>query len=621
VSYPARVRAWGFLAPLVALGVLASSGAAQGPPALLVVSSDRVENSAGQIYVVEPLTLRKQNLSRGRRTWGDDDAFSARSVVAFTRAEHVCCRFNDSFRDVWFQDASGRQRNLTATPELNEAAPSVSPDGGTVAYYRNLPTPSGRADVRLFVHAVSGVPRELARLPSPAYEPPAWSPDGKTLLAAEEDPVGEGTVWLVPLTGAPRTIALPLALDAAWSRSGRVIVAGSQKQQGRLDLFVAGPDGSVLRRLTRTTLDERYPRPSPDGRKLAFLRQTRACRDCDPVFRVWVGGPDAQRARAVAGQAERAEWSPDGRFLAVAATKQYTLQPVFRRLALVDVAGGRVRRIPLGPRSHLTSGPRWHRGRVLFTSEGFARDDASLVDFGLWLVRADGVPVRRLTVGGDFGPSWSPDRRLLVFVRRGSLWTIRARGGGLRRLTRGGSDREPAWSPNGRTIAFVRNGHFSLLDLRTGTIRRLHGRLGGSEPSWSPDGKTIAFASRSGEQPDRATVWTIRANGTGLRRVTNGHGPSWSPDGKRLAFERVVQREGKNNFWVEVWTSDLAGGTPVKLADVQQAEDDGRTSWSPDGGTIAFHAAEEVYSVPAGGGPVRTLTNNPAYDGDPAWRP
>jgi Tol biopolymer transport system component len=621
------VRVWGLAATLVALAVLASPGAAQQAPALLVISSERAENSAGQLYLVDPRTGRTQNLSRWRRTAGDADAFPGRGRVrlALTREEIVCCTFNNAFADVWIVDGAGRQLNLTATPNVNESAPSVAPDGTTVAFYRRLPTDSGREDVRLVVQPPGGGARELLKLESRSFEPPAWSPDGRLLLVAENDPDYDAAIKIVGLDGTARKVALPSALDGAWLRTGNLVVAGSTTREGPLDLFVAGPDGRVRRRLTRTRLDERRPRPSPDGSRLAFLRWT-SCASCDPRYRLWVGNSEARAAKVVAGRTgrcsgagcrtiDRAEWSPDGRFLAVASSRLQLHLPIVDRVFLVNLRTRRIRALPFQPTSELTSGPRWLGSQVAYTSQLFGAGRR-----GLWLVREDGVSVRRLTRGRESQASWSPDGRRLVYVARGGLWTMNASGSDRRPLTMNGGDFWPAWSPDGRRIAFGRGRSVVVLDLRTRRTKVVV-RSAASELSWSPDGRTLAFATVNTEEVDKSLVWIVGADGTGRRRVAGGQGPSWSPDGRRMAFERLVLRPGKNNYWVEVWTCDPDGGNAVKLAEVQAAEDAGRTAWSPDGRTIAFHAAEEVYGVPPAGGAVRSLTNNPAYDFDPAWRP
>ncbi|MEE6208886.1 S9 family peptidase [Salarchaeum sp. III] len=62
------------------------------------------------------------------------------------------------------------------------------------------------------------------------------------------------------------------------------------------------------------------------------------------------------------------------------------------------------------------------------------------------------------------------------------------------------------------------------------------------QPAWSPDGDRIAFLANQEDDPDDTHVthlYTIRPDGTGLRRETDAHlrlnAPEWSPDGTRLA--------------------------------------------------------------------------------------
>lgn len=70
--------------------------------------------------------------------------------------------------------------------------------------------------------------------------------------------------------------------------------------------------------------------------------------------------------------------------------------------------------------------------------------------------------------------------------------------------------------------------------------RRLLSRA--TAPAWSPDGKLIAFVSdRSGDEE----LYVARADGTGIRRVTRSPGhdlsPAWSTDGKRLAYSHDAE--------------------------------------------------------------------------------
>src|SRR5215217_51268 len=61
------------------------------------------------------------------------------------------------------------------------------------------------------------------------------------------------------------------------------------------------------------------------------------------------------------------------------------------------------------------------------------------------------------------------------------------------------------------------------------------GRLPATAPAFSPNGNRIVFV-RLG-----SGIFTVKLNGSGLRRLTSGTRdsyPTWSPDGKRIAFVR-----------------------------------------------------------------------------------
>lgn len=73
-------------------------------------------------------------------------------------------------------------------------------------------------------------------------------------------------------------------------------------------------------------------------------------------------------------------------------------------------------------------------------------------------------------------------------------------------------------------------------------------------PQWSPDGKSIAFAEEQGGWDDPAAydIWTMRADGSGARRLTRdslrsdvfrAHEPSWSPDSRRIVFVRDLENK------------------------------------------------------------------------------
>jgi TolB protein len=158
----------------------------------------------------------------------------------------------------------------------------------------------------------------------------------------------------------------------------------------------------------------------------------------------------------------------------------------------------------------------------------------------------------------DYNASFSSDGQWVVFTstRGGSadIYRVHPDGSGLAQVTHDAAfDDQGTLSPDGRSLAFVstRSGQADIwvLEFVTGALRNVTDHPAGDfRPSWSPDGRSIAFSSDRDSQKSirgfvmqhSAEIYVVRADGSGLRRVTHldafAGSPRWSADGKRLVY-------------------------------------------------------------------------------------
>jgi TolB protein len=106
-----------------------------------------------------------------------------------------------------------------------------------------------------------------------------------------------------------------------------------------------------------------------------------------------------------------------------------------------------------------------------------------------------------------------------------------------------GIDVSPSFAPDGEHLVFTsdRSGspQLYLTDIRgRPPIRLTYEGKYNTSPAWSPRHDVIAFVGRS--DADILHIYTIRADGRGLRRLTEGErsheSPTWAPDGRFLMY-------------------------------------------------------------------------------------
>lgn len=224
--------------------------------------------------------------------------------------------------------------------------------------------------------------------------------------------------------------------------------------------------------------------------------------------------------------------------------------------------------------------------------------------------------------------------------------------GAVMQLTEDHTDRDPKVSPDGRRVVFSRtvsssfegstSGIFVVDIDGTGLTRVTSGGPGGasdSEPTFYPSGRRIAFVRGSSEPEGRPALYSVRLDGTGLRRVFAGAteigAPAVSPSGRQIAFACRYVRDGFEINGEHICSVRPDGSRRRALTrrfDGQVAFD---PDFSPSGRTIAFDVgpgiAADVFTMRANGARLGALTNRGPRGGrtfprdlgydDPAFAP
>ncbi|WP_380281376.1 hypothetical protein [Kitasatospora purpeofusca] len=343
----------------------------------------------------------------------------------------------------------------------------------------------------------------------PLSEIRAESPS-PTPTPAVEPAVADATAGVVGADAATPTA--PPALNGLIA--GRVFL-----DQDRLTsaIFSVTADGRTRRQLTQPadrTRDD-HPSWSPDGTTLAFDRT-----GGDSPGRIWTASADGQNARQLGSLCEAGtpeclnetetapSWSPDGNQLAFTRTwgtsDPTTEQIQYSDLYVIAPDGTTAQRITFltndTPYSGTVTDPAWSPdGKQLVFSYRTSATGQPANSRALYIVNADGTGLRRLTPwelrAGDRA-NWSPDGSRIVFTTYpadpdnapgGGIYTVHPDGTAVEALTPGPSD-----------ITY-------------------------GVASYSPDGTAIAFA----QAPAGGTseLYTMRADGSGVARVTDTPGP------------------------------------------------------------------------------------------------
>ncbi|HWP99025.1 MAG TPA: hypothetical protein VNK92_01020, partial [Vicinamibacterales bacterium] len=445
-------------------------------------------------------------------------------------------------------------RRLTSGPAF-DMQPRFSPDGRRIAFSSDR---DGLWNIWVMDTDGSNA-RQVSSERRWFVNSPTWSPDGAYIYArrhfVRERSLGAGEIWMYHagttsegLQVTEKTSWQKDAGEPAVSPDGRYLYYSKDVTPGQTFEYNKDPHGviyAIVRRDLTTgrerTLVQRpggsvAPRPSPDGRRLAFVRRVGTgsvlfLRDLrtgeeQPIFDRL--DKDLQEAWAIHGVYAQYGWTPDSRHIVIWGEG---------KIWKVDVEARKGEIVPFTARVET----RIHEP-LRFPQE----------------VHPDEFPVRMLR-----DVTTSPDGRLVAYGALGRIYVKRLPDGPPQRLTAPASTTDdgarafgapvPPAEGTGRDGSGPAGAAMAPVAGGAGTARGTDAARGATrlqeegedwlefDPAFSPDGRWIAFVAWNDRRFGRVRV--APAAGGPARDVVSEPGhyvePAFSPDGRRLVYRKT----------------------------------------------------------------------------------
>ncbi len=471
---------------------------------------------------------------------------------------------------------------------------------------------------------------------------PAVSPDGK-LVAFRSDRDGTPRIWLKQLAGGNEVV-----LTSGPDDYPRFSVDGStiffiRRQENLTSLYRTPVLGGEQRKLLQ---DVQYADPSPDGKRIAFVRWKGAD---SALYTADIKGTSVELLTPIEKmQIQFPRWSPDG--TRIVATKTWVGNAVnMDAVVIVDVKTKEKRwfkstwptlavwhsanQILYGvPRSATAIGlsisrmagtvvlqdvdnqnirklfwfqscgdvlEKLEQRSVLLQSTSMRQNlrqiDVEETDSGRWFTRGSSI---------DRQPVYSRDGKSILFSSFGSgtldLMQVTLETGAVTRVTEDAADDwDPYYTPDGNHILWSsnRDGHFEvwMANLDGSDTRRItNDGLDAENPTMTPDGRWIVYNSYN---PEKLGVWKIHPDGTGATKLVSGltQWPEVSPDGKFVAYTWYKRSVQDPTSYIQVVEIETGKRVPFEVKTGFGMEGQsalsgftGRGRWMPDGKAFAY---------------------------------
>ncbi|MDQ6830475.1 MAG: amidohydrolase, partial [Gemmatimonadota bacterium] len=392
----------------------------------------------------------------------------------------------DLLGDLYLVPLGGGEAQAITSGLAFDAQPRFSPDGKWVAFTSDR---DGAENVWI-LNVETKETRQITKLRDKAIQSPAWTPDGKYIVATVGDIVFKpGKLWMFHIDGGA---GIPILK----SRDSTTLATGAAFGADARYLWYAQRKGAW-----------QYNAIYPQYQIWMYDRET---------------GRSAVRTSRV-GSALRPTLSPDGKWMVYASRYETKTG-----LVLHDMQSGDEKWLayPVQRDDQEAIGSRDAYPGMAFTPD--SREVVTTYGGKIWRVPVNGgapvvVPFHVRTQLG-LGP------KLAFKFPISDSSDFRAH-----------QIRDVAPSPDGKRVAFTVLDRLYLMELPNGTPRRLTtSDAVEAQPTWSPDGSWLAYVTW---QREGGSVYKVRTTGASapvqlVKESATYQHPAWAPDGNRIVVVR-----------------------------------------------------------------------------------
>jgi len=407
------------------------------------------------------------------------------------------------------------------------------------------------------------------------------------------------------------------------------------------NIWVAPRGGGSARRLTSFQGATENPKISPDGKWVAFSAEYGGNVD---VYVVGIDGGNPKRLTWNTAPDVVQGWTPDGKSVLFASTRETNGPTAAPRFYTVPAAGGVEEPLPLN---------RAYQGKISPDGKKVAyrmnnswdeerRNYRGGQNRPIWIVDLKSLDLESppWKDSKDMDPAWVGDVVYFISDRDGvaNVWSYESATKKLAQVTDFSDFDVKTLDAGAGALVFEQAGYVHELDPKTGKHHVVNITASGDYPWMMPQWKDVSgriasmALSPTGKRAlveARGEIFTIPADKGDVRNLTNSSGsaerdPAWSPDGKFISY--FSDKSGEYRLYIEAQD----GLTPPREIALPNHKHYYTPAWSPDGKKILYHdtdlklwvldvtsgqakaAGEDPWMVPA-----RTM--NPVWSPDSKW--